>query len=140
AVTVVFILAAGVIMPLITNFDHHTSALTVGMSRVLFPVILLLGLNGLLMGILQSHDRFTLQAISPAVWNAVTIVLLVLLRMRFHGENRIYALAIGILAATGVQFAMAVAAVRRIRFNLSFSLDWRDPRLRQVFTLMLPIM
>jgi putative peptidoglycan lipid II flippase len=140
AITIVFILAAGVIMPLITHFDHHTNTLAVGMSRVLFPVILLLGLNGLLMGILQSHDRFTLQAISPAVWNLVTIALLVLLRARFHGEDRIYALAIGILAATAVQFAMALAAVRRIRFSLSFSIDWRDARVRQVFTLMLPIM
>jgi putative peptidoglycan lipid II flippase len=140
AITIVFILAAGVIMPLITHFNHRTDALTVGMSRVLFPVILLLGLNGLLLGILQSHDRFTLQASSPAVWNLVTIVLLVVLRGRFHGEHRIYALAIGILAATAVQFAMALAALRRLRFNLAFSLDWRDPRVRQVFTLMLPIM
>ncbi len=44
--------------------------LTVGLSRVLFPVILLLGLNGLLVGILQSYDHFTIPAISPAVWNA----------------------------------------------------------------------
>ena len=140
AITLVFILAAGVIMPLITGFKHHTNTLTVGMSRVLFPVVLLLGLNGLLLGILQSYDRFTIQAISPAVWNAVTIVLLVLLRSRFHGDHKIYALAIGILVATGVQFLMALAALRRIHFNLGFSIDWHDRRVRQVFTLMLPIM
>lgn len=140
AITLVFILAAGVIMPLITGFNHHTNTLTVGMSRVLFPVVLLLGLNGLLLGILQSYDRFTIQAISPAVWNAVTIVLLVLLRSRFHGDHKIYALAIGILVATGVQFLMALAALRRLHFNLGFSIDWHDRRVRQVFTLMLPIM
>jgi putative peptidoglycan lipid II flippase len=140
AITLVFILAAGVIMPLVTHFNHRTSALTVGLSRVLFPVILLLGLNGLLLGILQSYDRFTIQAISPAVWNIVTIVLLVVLHDRFHGEDRIYSLAIGILIATGVQFAMALAALRSIRFSLWPSLDWHDPRIRQVFTLMLPIM
>jgi putative peptidoglycan lipid II flippase len=141
AITLVFILAAGVIMPAITGFNNHrTDALTVGMSRVLFPVILLLGLNGLLLGILQSHDRFALQAISPAVWNLVTIVLLVVLHTHFHGEHRIYALAIGILAATGVQFLMALGALRRIDFSLKFSFDRHDPRVKQVFALMLPIM
>jgi putative peptidoglycan lipid II flippase len=141
AITVVFILASGVIMPLLTGakFNHAADSLTVGMSRVLFPVVLLLGLNGLLLGILQSHDRFTIQAISPAVWNLVAIVLLVVLRTRFHGDHRIYALAIGILVATGVQFAIALVALRRIDFDLKFSLDWHDPRLRQVFSLMLPI-
>src|SRR5438270_3781703 len=140
ALTLVFILAAGVIMPAITGFNHHTNTLTVAMSRMLFPVILLLGLNGLLLGILQSHDRFTIQAISPAVWNVVTIALLVVLRMRFGGEHRIYALAIGILVATAVQFLMALGALRGIGFRLKLSLDWRDRRVRQVFALMLPLM
>ncbi len=142
AITLVFILAAGVVLPLLTGakFNGATNTLTVGLSRVLFPVVLLLGLNGLLLGILQSYDRFTIQAISPAVWNLVTIVLLVVLRSRFHGEHRIYALAIGILAATGVQFLMALAALRRIDFDLKFSFDWHDPRVKQVFALMLPIM
>ena len=141
-ITIVFILAAGVIMPLLTGpkFNGATNDLTVGMSRVLFPVVLLLGLNGLLLGILQSHDRFTIQAISPAVWNLVAIVLLVVLHTRFHGENQIYALAIGILVATAVQFALALVALQRMHFSLRFSFDWRDPRVKQVFTLMLPIM
>ena len=63
-------------------------ALTVGLSRVLFPVVLLLGLNGLLVGVLQSYDQFTIPALSPAVWNVVIIVLLVLLAPHFHGERR----------------------------------------------------
>ncbi len=59
------------------TFNPQLDALTVGLSQVLFPVVLLLGLNGLLVGILQSYDHFTIPAISPAVWNVVIIVLLV---------------------------------------------------------------
>ena len=72
-----------------------STTLTVGLSQVLFPVVLLLGLTGLLVGILQSYDHFTIPAISPAVWNVVIIVLLVVLRPHFHGGRRrqqIYAL------------------------------------------------
>jgi putative peptidoglycan lipid II flippase len=141
AITAVFILAAGLIMPLFIGptFSHSLTELTVGLSRVLFPVILLLGLNGLLVGILQSYDHFTIPALSPAVWNIVIIVLLVVLAPHFHGEDKIYAFAIGILVATLVQLAMAFGALGRIDFRLRIRIDWHDPRIRQVFALLLPV-
>ena len=139
AVTAFFVLAAGVIMPLFTGptFNAPLDALTVGLSRVLFPVVLILGLNGLLVGVLQSYDHFTIPAISPAVWNVVIIVLLVVLRPHFHGgyENghQLYAYAIAILIATFVQMLMALAALGRIDVRLQFAIDWHDPRVVQVF-------
>jgi putative peptidoglycan lipid II flippase len=141
AITAFFILAAGVIMPLFIGpkFSPELNLLTVGLSQLLFPVILLLGLNGLLVGILQSYDHFTIPAISPAVWNIVIIVLLVVLAPHFSGTDEIYAYAIGILAATGVQLMLAFAALARIDFRLSFKVDWHDPRIKQVFMLMLPV-
>jgi putative peptidoglycan lipid II flippase len=141
AITAFFILAAGVIMPLFTGstFNAMLDQLTAGLSQVLFPVVLLLGLNGLFVGILQSYEHFTIPAISPAVWNVVIIVLLVVLRPHFHGSDQLYAYAIAILAATFVQLLMAVGALGRIDFRLQFSIDWHDPRIRQVFTLMLPV-
>jgi putative peptidoglycan lipid II flippase len=145
AVTGFFVLAAGVIMPLFIGptFNGALEALTVGLSQVLFPVVLLIGLTGLLVGILQSYEHFTIPAIAPAVWNLVIIVLLVILRPHFHGgyENghQVYAYAIAILVATFVQMLMAFAALGRIDFRLQMSIDWHDPRIRQVFTLMLPV-
>jgi putative peptidoglycan lipid II flippase len=141
AITAFFILAAGLIMPLFIGpkFSPELNDLTIGLSQVLFPVVLLLGLNGLLVGILQSYDHFTIPAISPAVWNIVIIVLLVVLAPRFHGNNEIYAYAIGILVATGVQLSMAFGALGRIDFRLRLQIDWRDPRIKRVFMLMLPV-
>lgn len=144
ALTAIFILSAGVIMPLFTGtFKGFTVTLTVGLSQVLFPIVMLLGITGLFTGILQSYDHFTIPAIAPAVWNVVIIVLLVLLRPSFHGgvENgdELYALAVATLVATAVQMGMAFAALGRIDFRLQFHLDLHDPRVRQVFTLMLPV-
>jgi putative peptidoglycan lipid II flippase len=140
-ITAFFILAAGLIMPLFIGptFNSATVALTVGLSQVLFPVVLLLGLMGLIVGILQSYDHFTVQAISPAVWNFVIIGLLIVLHPHFHGEDGIYALAIAILLATAVQFLMVLGALGRIDFRLQFNFDWRDPRIKRVFLLMLPV-
>jgi putative peptidoglycan lipid II flippase len=145
AVTAFFILAAGVIMPLFTGdtFKPELDALTVGLSQVLFPVILVLGLTGILVAVLQSYDHFTIPAISPAVWNVVILVLLVVLRPHFHGgyENgdQLHAYAIAILVATFVQLLLAAGALGRIDFRLQMHIDWRDPRIKQVFTLMLPV-
>ncbi|HUY84378.1 MAG TPA: murein biosynthesis integral membrane protein MurJ, partial [Steroidobacteraceae bacterium] len=140
AATAVFILAADTIMPLFIGAGSQVSgSLTAGLAQVLFPVVLLLGLNGLLVGILQSYDHFGVAALSPLVWNAVIIVGVVILRPHFHSEDGIYAYAIAILAATIVQLLMAAAALQSIDFRLGFSLDWHDPRVRQVFLLMLPV-
>ncbi|HEY3865355.1 MAG TPA: murein biosynthesis integral membrane protein MurJ [Solirubrobacteraceae bacterium] len=140
ALTAFFILAAGFVMPLFIGPKLVPwTDLTVGLSQVLFPVVLLQGVTGLLTGVLQSHDEFTIPAISPAVWNLVIIVLLVVLAPHFHGDEKIYAYAIGILAATGAQVAMALGALGRIDFRLRFSINWHDPRIKQVFILMLPV-
>jgi putative peptidoglycan lipid II flippase len=141
ALTAVGILLAGTIMPLFTGstFGPALNTLTAGLAQVLFPVVLLLGLTGLLVGILQSYDHFTIPALAPAIWNLVILVLLIVLRPRFHGPNQLYAYAIAWLVATVVQFLMVASALRRIDFRLQFSLDWRDPRVKQVFLLMLPV-
>ncbi|HWF74332.1 MAG TPA: murein biosynthesis integral membrane protein MurJ [Solirubrobacteraceae bacterium] len=140
AITAVLILAAGIIMPLFTgSLNASNTALTVGLTRVLFPVVLLLGLTGLLVGILQSFDEFSVAAIAPAVWNVVIVVLLVVLRPSFHGGQQLYAYAIAWLVATVVQLIMVASALRRIDFRLQLTIDWHDPRVKQVFVLMLPV-
>jgi putative peptidoglycan lipid II flippase len=141
AITAVFILAAGLIMPLFTgpSFGSGLDTLTVGLSRLLFPVVLLLGLTGLLVGILQSYEHFSIPAIAPAVWNLVIVVVLVVLHPHMHGHHGIYAYAIALLAATLVQLAMVAGALGRIDFRLQPRVDWHDPRVRHVFTLMLPV-
>jgi putative peptidoglycan lipid II flippase len=138
ALTLVWLAVAGYITPLFTG-SHIPAGLTAGLSRVLFPVVLLLSLTGLLVGILQAYDEFTIPAIAPAVWNVVILVLLIVLRGQFHGQDKVYAYAIAWLAATVVQLLMVVAALGRIDFRLAFSFQWRDPRIRQVLLLFLPV-
>jgi putative peptidoglycan lipid II flippase len=140
-ITVVFMLLAGVLMPLFTGpeFGPELDALTVGLSRVMFPIVVLLGLNGLLVGILNAYDHFTIPALAPLVWNIVIIAALVFLTPLFEGPNELYAYAIGVLAGTVVQFLMALPPLRRVGFPLKVSFDWRDPRIARILKLMLPV-
>ncbi len=141
ALTAIGILSAGVIMPLFTGskFGPALDSLTAGLAQVLFPVVLLLGLTGLLVGVLQSYDEFTIPALAPAVWNLVIIAGLLALHSQFRPGKQIYAYAIAWLIATVVQLLLVASAMRRIDFRLQLSIDWHDPRVRQVFTLMLPV-
>ncbi|MDX6664647.1 MAG: putative peptidoglycan lipid flippase [Solirubrobacteraceae bacterium] len=139
--TLVFIAGANTIVPLFTggHFSSHLDSLTAGLSQVLFPIVVLLGLNGLLVGILNAYDHFAIPAISPLVWNAVILVFLIGTKPLFHGDDQLYAYALGILAGTIVQLGMVAPVLARLGFRLHLSFDWRDPRVKQVFTLMVPV-
>jgi putative peptidoglycan lipid II flippase len=139
-VTLAFILAAPVIMPLFTGdeFTPLLDDLTVGLSQVLFPLVVLLGLNGLVVGILNAHEHFTVPAIAPLVWNLVIIAALVGLTPLFDGPDRLYAYAIGVLAGTVVQLGMSLPPLRRLGIPLRIRFA-RDARIGQVLKLMLPV-
>jgi putative peptidoglycan lipid II flippase len=138
--TIVYMAIAGLVMPLFTGtLSASATGLATGLSRVLFPVVLLLSLTGLLVGILQSYDEFSVPALAPAVWNVVIVVLMVILHAHFRGQDAVYSYAIAWLVATVVQFLLIAWAMRRTEFRLAFAFDWRDPRVRQVLILFLPV-
>jgi putative peptidoglycan lipid II flippase len=142
ALTAVFILVAPYVVPLVVPAkiaEAGFTDLTVGLSQLLFPIVMILGLNGLAVGILQAYDRFTIPALSALVWNIVIMGAMVALQPYFHGDNAIYAYAIGIVIGTIVQFLMALPVLRQVGFEFSFAFDWRDPRVAEVFKLMLPV-
>jgi putative peptidoglycan lipid II flippase len=140
AITVLFVAFAGVIMPLFVGAElAPVQDLTVGLSRVLFPVVLVLGLNGLAVGILNAYDHFTIPALSPLVWNIVILVCLIGSQQVLTGDDQLYGYAIGVLIGTAVQFAMAIPILRRLGFHLEVSFSFRDERVRKVLRLMLPV-
>jgi putative peptidoglycan lipid II flippase len=140
AITVLFVAFAGVIMPLFIGSQLAPfTDLTVGLSRVLFPVVLLLGLNGLFVGILNAYDHFTIPALSPLVWNAVILFCLVASQQFLTGDDQLYGYAVGVLIGTAVQFSMALPMLRRLGFHLQISFAFRDAEVRKVLLLMLPV-
>ena len=133
--TALFILIAPWVMRL---FGYGGSA--VGYSRVLFPIVLLLGLSGIVVGILNSYEHFTVPALSPVFWNVAIILGLVLGVPRAHSETaQLYVYAFSILIATLLQLFLPVPWLRNRDGNLQMVFDWRDPAVRRTLKLMLPI-
>jgi putative peptidoglycan lipid II flippase len=140
AITALFVLTASFVMPLFApGFSGEILDLTVTLSQVLFPILILLGISGVVVGILNSYDRFGAFAISPLFWNLTIIAVVVLLAPAFHGQNRIYAYAIGILLGTLVQLLIPTFDLRNTPFKFEWSFEWRNPDVRRVLLLMLPV-
>jgi putative peptidoglycan lipid II flippase len=141
-VTLLFILAAPVLMPLFApGFDDQPQLrdLMVGLSQVMFPLVLLLALSGVTVGMLNTFERFSVPALAPVAWNLVIIGALVGLTPVFHGDDRIYSYAIGVLAGTIVQFFLPLPWLRGTGGRFTISFDWRNPHVIRVLKLMLPV-
>jgi putative peptidoglycan lipid II flippase len=140
AITALFVVIAPEVMPIFApGFKGEILELTITLSRILFPILILLGLSGVVVGILNSYDRFGAFAIAPLFWNLTIILVLVLLIPAFHGNDRIYAYAIAILIGTLVQLLIPIFDLRNTPFRFNLSFEWRNPGVRRVLLLMLPV-
>jgi putative peptidoglycan lipid II flippase len=141
-ITALFILFAGPIMSLFApGFDDQPALhdLTVVLSQLMFPIVVLLALSGLVVGMLNSFEHFAVPALAPVAWNLVIIASLVGLVPVLPTGDEIYAYAIGILAGTVVQFLLPLPWLRGRGGHFSFRLDWRNPHVLKVLKLMLPV-
>jgi putative peptidoglycan lipid II flippase len=137
AVTALFIVVAPWVMRPLYPHDHN---LLVGLSRVLFPIVALLGVSGIVVGILNTYDEFSIPALTPVAWNIAIIAGLVIGVPRADTTNgKLYVYAISILAGTVIQVLLPLPWLRGRDGRLQLVLDWRDPAVRQVFKLMLPV-
>ncbi len=137
-ITALFVLAAPVLMPPLTGaYDD----LTVTLSQILFPIVVLIGLFGVVTGILNSYEQFTIPALTPVFWNLAIIIGLVLGVPRADTESgKLYVYAGSIVVATLIQLLLPLPWLRGLDGRLRLALDVRDPAVKQVFKLMFPVM
>jgi putative peptidoglycan lipid II flippase len=139
-ITALFILLAPWIMPLFApGYSGEELQFTVGLSRVLFPILIMLGVSGVVVGILNSYDRFGVFAIAPFFWNVAIIAVLIGLAPAFPQGDEIYAYAIGVVVGTLIQLAMVSYDLRNTPFRLSRYFNWRSDLVKRVLLLMLPV-
>jgi putative peptidoglycan lipid II flippase len=139
ALTALFILLAPWLMAPF-GFDGEQQDLVVGLSRVLFPSVALLGVSGIIVGILNSYERFTIPALTPVFWNLAIIVALVVGVPQADTESaKLYVYAGGVLAGTVIQVLLPIPWLMKLDGRLRPLIDWHDPAVKRVFVLMLPV-
>lgn len=121
------------------NLSGEQLDLTVTMTRILFPILILLGISGLVQAILNSFDEFVLPAIAPVFWNAVIIGFLVYAFTADDLERRALILAVGTLVGTVVQTVVPLPGLRGKGATLRPLVDLRDPAVRRILVLLVPV-
>src|SRR6266508_1518637 len=137
ALTAVFMLVA----PLLVRPFHPPDAdLAVGLSRVLFPIVALLGVSGIVVGILNSYDHFSVPALTPVFWNLAIIAGLVIGVPQANGADaKLYVYAASILVGTLIQVLLPIPWLRGRDDRLRLVIDWRDPAVVRTLKLMVPV-
>jgi putative peptidoglycan lipid II flippase len=137
--TALFVLVAPWIIPLF-ELPAENEELAVRLSQILFPIVVLLGISGIVVGILNSYEHFTVPALTPVFWNLAIIVGLVFGVPRAGSEEaELYVYAGSILAGTVIQLLLPLPWLAGRDGRLRAVIDWRDPAVRRVFALMLPV-
>jgi putative peptidoglycan lipid II flippase len=122
------------------GFHGAEQQLTVNLARLLFPIVTLLGVSGIIVGVLNSYEHFSVPALTPVFWNVAIIVGLVVGVPHAHStDSKLYVYAISILVGTVIQVLLPLPWLAGRDGSLRVAVDWRDPAIKQVFVLMIPV-
>lgn len=111
-------------------------ALTVLLTRIVFPYIFLVGLVALAMGLLNSLGRFAGPALSPVMLNIGMIASVYLLSGSLNPP--ILSLAIGVLVGGVLQVLLQIPYLAREKGLLGLSFRFAHPAIKRILLLMGP--
>jgi len=134
-ITIAGVLASPLIVRLIApGFlgDPEKFAITVRLTRLMFPYILLIGLAAYTMGVLNSLKHFSAPAFGPCFLNVAIIICAMV-----WGES-VMGLASGVLIGGVLQLAIQIPVLYRKGFRFSFTKKLNHPAANKIGVLLLP--
>jgi putative peptidoglycan lipid II flippase len=135
APSIVYLLAPGF-------FDVPGKAkLTIHLTRIMIPFLLLIALAAKAMGILNARHNFAVPAIAPVFFNLGSVLGGLFLGFAvgtYLGLSPIEGMAFGTLLGGFLQFAVQWPSLRRAGFRYRPMLSFTDPGVRQIMRLMGP--
>jgi putative peptidoglycan lipid II flippase len=142
AITVLGIVCAPWLVALLApGFEGEKAALTVTLTRIMYPFILLVSLAALVMGMLNARNVFGVPAMASSFFNLGSIIAGVVLGYWFDphfGTRAILGLAIGTLIGGALQLGVQLPALARLGYRFRPDWQWRDPGVSAILGLMGP--
>jgi putative peptidoglycan lipid II flippase len=132
------------------GFPLEKAELTVLLTRIMFPFILLVSLAALVMGMLNARHVFGVPAMASSFFNLGSIIGGVALcywldpqpdwRHPHFGERGLIGLSIATLIGGLLQLAVQFPSLWRLGFRFRPDFKWRDPGVRTILGMMGPAM
>lgn len=137
----VFTLVFEIAMPLFvaaiaSGYEGDKYELTVTLTRITFPYLLLISLVSLFSGVLNSLTKFAAAAFAPALLNLAMVGALLLVPS--GGEPTAYALAWGVTAGGFLQIALLWNSARKAGISLRLRRPRITPGVKRFFVVVIP--
>src|SRR6266581_1687922 len=143
AVTLLGIVFAPQLIEVMTwwSWSPEKTAMTILLTRIMWPFILLVSLAALVMGMLNAKHVFGVPAMASSFFNLGSIIGGVTLGWWFDphfGARSLIGLSIGTLIGGMWQLTAQFPSVRRVGYKYRADFHWRDEGVRMVLALMGP--
>ncbi|MDX2160250.1 MAG: murein biosynthesis integral membrane protein MurJ [bacterium] len=136
ASTIAFIVAPALVANVVApGFTGSQQAETVALMRILLVSTLIFSVSGILMGILQSFNRFLLPALAPILFDLGILFGVVFLSRPFG----VYGIAYGAVIGAALHLGIQVPGLFSVRARWSPRLGLNDPELWRIIRLMIPL-
>lgn len=119
--------------------------LTTALTQIMLLTVPIFSVSGLLMGVLNAHQLFTLPALAAAMYNVgqifgALVLARVLPALVIQGESHanIYGLAWGTVIGAVLHLAVQLPGLRRVGAHFSFLPNFNTPGTREVLLMMGP--
>jgi putative peptidoglycan lipid II flippase len=123
------------------GFAPEDAKLTIRLTQVMYPFILLVSLAALVMGMLNAKNVFGVPAMASSFFNLGSIaggVIFGWLLDPAFGEKALTGLALGTLVGGFLQFAIQLPSLWRVGYRFRPDFRWKDPGIRRILVLMVP--
>ncbi len=135
------VFARELVATLAPGFPAAKAALTVQLTRIMFPFILLVSLAALVMGMLNARNVFGMPAMASSFFNIGSIVGGVTLGYWIDphfGPRALIGLAFATVFGGALQLAVQLPSVARLGYRFRPDFHWRDPGVKAILLLMGP--
>lgn len=114
--------------------DPAQEALTVNLLRIMLPPVAIFGISGLIMGILNSHQKFFIPALTPAMYRLGMIFGVLFLSPTMG----VYGLAWGVVIGACLHLLLQLPGLLHLKGSYSPTFGLKMPEVRLVGLLMAP--
>ena len=124
-----------ILVPGFSLHDPEMQVLTVKLLRIQLPSVLIFGISGLIMGILNTNGNFLFPGLAPAMYQVGIMIGVVILAKPWG----ITGVAVGAVLGSFLHFLIQFPHLLRIKGARYFpSLGLKDPNVREIVRLMIP--
>lgn len=130
----VFIFATPLSRLIAGGFEEGQIALMANLTRIMATAQLFFGFSSFLTGVIQSHKRFLIPALSPVLYNVGIIIGI----LAFGKTLGIYGPAIGVVIGACLHLLAQLPLARKLGFHYSLVWDRKNAAVKEMSKLMLP--